>query len=202
MPTASCRRLIAAAAVALVPIAAAADTSSLPDDLVRRSLILDIDSGELGLFRIEPRNPGPFQAFTRLDVAALENSVADPEQWVLDRVAAETATIAETALVMFDPDSPYAGARINDIDPTPESVHATLELVVERPYHFCDGPTETYNETGLIVEVDCSFWLGGTSSHLLVRLQQAGTSWYVIMARAQNSRRYRQLHTIADSIHF
>ena len=198
----SCRRLIAAAAVALAPIAAAADTLNLPDDLIRRSLVLDIDSGELGLFRIEPRHPGPFQAFTRIDVAVLENSVADPDQWVLDRVAAETAAIAEAALVMFDPDNPYAGARINDIDPTPESVHATLELVAESPHHFCDGPTESYNDTGQIVEVDCSFWLGGTSSHLLVRLQQAGTSWYVVMARAQNSRRYRQLHTIADSLHF
>ncbi len=198
----SCRRLIAAAAVALAPTAAAADTPNLPDDLIRRSLVLDIDSGELGLFRIEPRHPGPFQAFTRIDVAMLENSVADPDQWILDRVAAETAAIAEVALVMFDPDNPYAGARINDIDPTPESVHATLELVAEQPHHFCDGPTESYNETGVIVEVDCSFWLGGTSSHLLVRLQQAGTSWYVVMARAQNSRRYRQLRTIADSLHF
>lgn len=198
----SCRRLIAAAAVVLAPTVGNADTSNLPDDLIRRSLVLDIDSGELGLFRIEPRHPGPFQAFTRIDVAVLENSIADPHQWVLDRVAAETAAVAEAALVMFDPDNPYAGARINDTDPTPASVHATLELIAARPHHFCDGPTESYNETGLIVEVDCSFWLGGTSSHLLVRLQQAGTSWYVVMARAQNSRRYRQLYTITDSLHF
>ena len=198
----SCRRLIAAAAVILAPTAAAADTANLPDDLIRSSLILDIDSGELGLFRIEPRHPGPFQAFTRLDVAMLENSIKNPQQWVLDRIAAETASIAEAALVMFDPDNPYAGARINDIDPTPESLHATLELVAERPHHFCDGPNESYNATGLIVEVDCAFWLGGTSSHLLVRLQQAGTSWYVVMARAQNSRRYLQLHAIVDSLHF
>ena len=199
---ASGRRLVAAAAVLLAPSVATAETLPLPDDLTRRSLVLDIDSGELGLFRIEPRLPGPFQAFTRLDVAVLERAVADPGQWVLDRVAAETAAIAEAALVMFDPDSPYAGARINDIDPTPESVHATLELVAERPLHFCDGPTESYNATGLTVEVDCAFWLGGASSHLLVRLQQAGAAWYVVMARAQNSRRYLQLHTIADSLHF
>ena len=199
---ASGRWLIVTALVLLAPAVGIADTSNLPGDLARRSLVLDIDSGELGLFRIEPRHPGPFQAFTRIDVAMLEKAVADPQQWVLDRVGAETATIAEAALVMFDPDNPYAGARINDIDPTPESVHATLEMVAEHPHHFCDGPAESYNETGLTVEVDCSFWLGGTSSHLLVRLQQAGTSWYVIVARAQNSRRYHQLHTIADSLHF
>lgn len=198
----SFRWFLATAAVALIPNAGGADMSNLPSDLAQRSLILDMDSGELGLYRIEPRNPGPFHAFTRLDVAMLENSVSDPHQWVLDRVSAETGTFAEAALLLFDPDNPYAGARINDIDPSPESVHATLELVAERPQHFCEGPTESYNDSGLTVEVDCAFWLGGTSSHLLVRLQQAGSTWYVVVARAQNPRRYRQLFAIADSLHF
>ncbi len=186
----------------LVPAAGGADPSNLPSDLARSPLRLDIDSGLLGLFRIEPRHPSPFRALTRLDVAMLEHAVRDPHQWLLDRVSAETAAIAEATLILFDPDSPYAGARINDWEPSPESVLATLELVAERPHQFCDGPVESHNETGLMVEVTCAFWLGGTSSHLLVRVQEAGTAWYTVMARAQNSRRYRQLSAIANSLRF
>ncbi len=187
------------AVVCVVPVGLATD---LPPDFVRNSLILNMHSGELGLYRIEPRKPGPFRAFTRIDVAMVEHAIGDPHQWVIDRVSGETAAVAEAALVLFDPDNPYAGARVNDEELSPESVHRTLDLVAQQPHHFCDGPTESYNDTGTTIEIDCAFWLAGTSTHLLVRLQQAGDTWYLIIARAHNSRRFRQLSAIADSLRF
>ncbi len=192
----------AAAAAALAPATAAADLSNLPADLTRHSLSLDIHSGLLGLFRIGPRQPGPFPTLTRLDVAVVEHTVADPRQWLLDRVSAETATVAEAALILFDPDHPYAEAGIHDQERGAASVHATLSLMAEQPHRFCGEPSESYNAAGRRVEVDCAFRLGGTSSRLLMRVQEAGSSWYSVTVQAQNRHRYRQLSAIANSLRF
>ncbi len=184
----------------LLTTPAGADTPNLPDDLVQNSLVLDMDSGELGLFRIEPRYPGPFQTFTRLDVALLEKAAIDPRQWVLDRVSGETARIVEAALVLVDPDGPLVGTWVNGVELQPESVHAEVGRIASSPIDYCENPAESPTAAGFRIELECIFWIGGVSSYLQVRLEQAGVHWYVIVAQAQNRRRFQELLTIANSL--
>ncbi|TVR98882.1 MAG: hypothetical protein EA406_05485 [Rhodospirillales bacterium] len=150
------------------------------------------------LLTVRPE-PGPFADLSAVQLRRVVGPVADPDEWLRRRVAADfgDGTVAEGLL--DSPDSPFADPSFDVLRDALPRLFSGLEQLGRLPLQFCEGPLTAYNAAGSLRELACTFQVGPFRQFMTFRLQEVDGSWYYTQIRAMNERRLRHLMAIANS---
>ena len=137
---------------------------------------------------------GAFAGLSKLTLTPVEESIADPADWLRRQVKIDVTGL-EDALTGFldDEDNPFAGESWwTSLQGLKDVVHSISDL----PLDACDEPREAEGGAWII---DCDWGLGSLRQFLTVRLVERDGVFYGLRVQSMNLRRHRHLEAIATS---
>jgi hypothetical protein len=143
---------------------------------------------------VAPTN-GALAAFTQLSVQPVEMPIAEPSQWLRDRVRLGLDDVEDAVREILDsPDNPLAGSRLN------AQLEVWLQMAAlldDYPLSGCSEPAPMRAEGSH--EMRCHWGVANVEKRLSLRLVERAGSRYYVVIRAMTERRMRHLLAIANS---
>lgn len=150
------------------------------------------------LLTVRPED-GPFADLSAVHLRRVVGTVADPDAWLRQRVAADFGDESLAEDLLDSPDSPFADPAFDVLRDALPRLFGGLERLGQLPLQFCEGPVTAYNAAGSLRELACTFQVGPFRQFMTLRLQEVDGTWYYTLIRAMNERRVRHLTAIANS---
>lgn len=189
---------LTAAILAEVP-PAQADWLEIPDGFVAsQESQSSAAEDRRSLITVRPE-PGPFSDLSEVTVYQVIGAVEQPDAWLRGQVTADLVGEEVIDDVLESPDSPFADPLFDALRKAIPQVYAGFQELSKLPLRFCDGPLTTYNASGSLRELNCTYPLGPFRQYFIFRLQQVEGVWYYTEIRAMNEKRLRHLIAIANS---
>ncbi len=193
-------RLLPAALVLLLAVSPApAQEFFIPEGFVMKPGSRHRDSKDLRELLVIQPEAGPFAELSAIHLHEVTATVADPEEWLRERIRVQVGDPDAAESVLESPDSPFEDPAFDTLRKALPELFKSLNRLGELPLSFCDEPTQGYNAEGGFHELYCVFDVGPLRRYHVTRLQEVEGGWYYTEIRTMNERRLRHLLGIANS---